>query len=78
MSKLNLKWLFFVIFFVFHVKCETELERLHANLENSTIELLDYIKAEDERNETGMAWNWLAELVDDFGHRHLGSDALEK
>uniref|UniRef100_A0AC35FHT2 Uncharacterized protein n=1 Tax=Panagrolaimus sp. PS1159 TaxID=55785 RepID=A0AC35FHT2_9BILA len=77
MSILNLKWLFFVIFFIY-VKSEDVFERLNSNLENSTIELLDYIKAEDERNETGMAWNWLAELCDDFGHRHLGTDALEK
>ncbi|TKR57377.1 hypothetical protein L596_030854 [Steinernema carpocapsae] len=26
----------------------------------------------------GVAFNWLAELVDEFGHRHVGSESLEK
>uniref|UniRef100_A0A7E4ZR82 Carboxypeptidase Q n=1 Tax=Panagrellus redivivus TaxID=6233 RepID=A0A7E4ZR82_PANRE len=47
---------------------------ISVNLANSTVELIDYIKADDK----AIGWYWLAELVDDFGHRHLGSDALEE
>uniref|UniRef100_A0A914WQP7 Carboxypeptidase Q n=1 Tax=Plectus sambesii TaxID=2011161 RepID=A0A914WQP7_9BILA len=42
--------------------------------ENHTKALFTYITAGEGR---GVAFDWLAELVDTFGHRHLGTAALE-
>lgn len=42
--------------------------------ENRSRALFNYITAGEGR---GVAFDWLAEVVDTFGHRHLGSAALE-
>ncbi|CAG9533535.1 unnamed protein product [Cercopithifilaria johnstoni] len=43
--------------------------------ENEVAELIHYITKGDGE---GLAYKWLRTLVDDFGHRMVGSDSLEK
>ncbi|KAE9550478.1 hypothetical protein FO519_006316 [Halicephalobus sp. NKZ332] len=75
-------WFFPLIFAILDTSQDKQtfvvVSRLESEIENKTTEIIEYIKNEEERNETGLAWNWLAEIVDDFGHRLLGSESLEK
>uniref|UniRef100_A0A0M3IVI9 Pre-rRNA-processing protein TSR2 homolog n=1 Tax=Ascaris lumbricoides TaxID=6252 RepID=A0A0M3IVI9_ASCLU len=49
--------------------------KLETYFEKSSHQLLDYII---KGNGSGIAYEWLSNLVDEFGPRHLGSENLDK
>uniref|UniRef100_A0A915CGR7 Carboxypeptidase Q n=1 Tax=Parascaris univalens TaxID=6257 RepID=A0A915CGR7_PARUN len=63
--------IFLFLIFFFSVKANGDIQKF----EKSSHQLLDYII---KGNGSVIAYEWLSNLVDEFGPRHLGSENLDK